>query len=364
MGEHDYVLIADDMEVNRAILSEIFCSSYSILEAADGKEALWQVRRHEEELSVVLLDIVMPEMSGYDVLVAMRDDGILVKVPVVVVTSEDSIQSEMKSFDLGASDLIMKPFEPHVVRRRVQNIIDLYQHKNNLEHLVETQAQRLQASNEAMIDALSSVIEYRNLESGQHIRRIRLFTRILAERISRAGYSKWGPADINMISSAASMHDIGKIAIPDSILTKPGRLTDEEFGVMKTHAEKGSEMILEISWMSDQEYIRYAYDICRHHHERWDGRGYPDGLKGEDIPLSALVAGVADVYDALTTVRVYKGAYTHKEAVRMICGGECGSFPQWLLDCLLNVEKNFARLAHEYADGRALPGKVRATTIG
>ena len=271
MGEHDYILIADDMEVNRAILSEIFCSSYNILEAADGKEALQQVRRHEEELRVVLLDIVMPEMSGYDVLVAMRDDGILDKVPVVVVTSEDSIQSEMKSFDLGASDLIMKPFEPHVVRRRVQNIIDLYQHKNNLEHLVETQAQRLQASNEAMIDALSS-------------------------------------------------------------------------------------------WMSDQEYIHYAYNICRHHHERWDGRGYPDGLKGEDIPLSALVAGVADVYDALTTVRVYKGAYTHKEAVRMICGGECGNFPQWLLDCLLDVEKSFARLAREYADGRALPGK--ATTIG
>lgn len=345
------ILVVDDVEVNRAILSELFRSNYEIEEADNGIDAIKIIRANTPPISVVLLDLLMPGKNGYEVLAKMKEEDLLTKIPVIVVTSEDSSESEVKAFDLGASDLIMKPFEPHVVKRRVYNIIDLYRHKNDLERLVETQAVKLQASNEAMIDALSSVIEYRNLESGQHIRRIRLFTKILLERVVQANpHCIWDPKTIQIISSAASMHDIGKIAIPDSILNKPGPLSKEEFEVMKTHSQKGSELIKSIVWIDDKEYLQYAYEICRSHHERWDGRGYPDGLTGEEIPLSALVVGVADVYDALTSPRVYKPAYTHEKATDMILHGECGAFPDWLLNCFLDVQTKFYELAKEYED--------------
>lgn len=357
MNEPGYILIADDLELNRAILSEIFRHDYGILEADNGYDTIELIRSNRSRLALVLLDLVMPRLDGYEVLKQMRAEGLLRQIPVVVVTSEDSAESEIHSFDLGASDIIMKPFEPHVVKRRANNVIELYRHKNNLEHLVEIQAQKLQTSNEAMIDALSSVIEYRNLESGQHIRRIRLLTKVLLERVVETPYCDWGPKTIGIISSAASMHDIGKIVIPDSILNKPGKLTPAEFEIMKSHTVKGSELINNIIWMNDREYLKYASDICHSHHERWDGRGYPDGLKGEEIPLAALVVGVADVYDALTSERVYKPAFSHDTAVKMILNGECGLFPDWLLNCFIKVQHSFDQLAREYADKRILPAK-------
>lgn len=362
MKESECILIADDVEMNRVLLSETFRGEYEIIEADNGVLAM-DIIRCRPNLSIVLLDLVMPGRTGYEVLEMMRSEGYLDHIPVIVVTSEDSSESEVRSFDLGASDLITKPFEPHVVKRRVNNLIDLYRHKNQLEHLVETQAQKLQASNEALIDALSSVIEYRNLESGQHIRRIRLFTKILLNRVVKTPNGpKWDARDVSIIASAASMHDIGKIAIPDSILNKPGRLTAEEFEVMKTHSAKGGEIIRNISWMNDREYLHYAYEICRHHHERWDGRGYPDGLKGDEIPACALVVSIADVYDALTSERIYKPPYPHSVAVSMIIGGECGLFPDWLLRCFQDVEEEFSILAAKYADQKTpLPVHVPAS---
>lgn len=353
MKKRNTVLIVDDMEVNRAILCGLFEGKYELLEAENGVRALELLRRRGGEIAVVLLDIVMPEKDGYEVLQEMQQTGMLKTTPVVVITSENSAESELLAFDYGASDIVTKPFEPHLVKRRVENIVELYRHKLHLEDLVEEQAARLRKSNEVLTDALSTVIEYRSLESGQHILRIRMFTKVLSEEIARR-YPEYqlNAAKIDVIARASAMHDIGKIAIPDSILNKPGRLTEAEFAVMKTHAVKGAEILAGLGQMEDREFLQYAYNICRYHHERWDGRGYPDGLKGENIPICAQAVGIADAYDALTTDRVYKAAYSHEKAAAMILNGECGTFSSALLECFKNVQEKFGALMREYADGR------------
>lgn len=352
MSKRDTLLIVDDMEVNRAILRSLFERQYNILEAENGEQALILLNQYQEHLAAMLLDLVMPVRDGYEVMEQMRRNSLLSKVPVIVITSDDTTESEMRAFDLGASDIIMKPFEPHVVKRRVQNIVDLYRHKLNLEELVEEQSASLKESNSIMIDALSSIIEYRSLESGQHIRRIRMFTRILLEDVARS-YQEYNLDErlIGVITNASSMHDIGKIAIPDSILSKPGPLTKEEFEIMKTHTLKGCEMLSNLERLNDKEYVNYAYNICRYHHERWDGKGYPDGLKGDSIPICAQVVAIADCYDALTTDRVYKKAIPPDQAFTMILNGECGTFSPRLLECFKNVKMDFARLSKAYADG-------------
>lgn len=355
MKVRERILIVDDMEINRAILREIFSDSYQIAEAQCGEDALAMLRR-DANFCVVLLDLLMPGMSGYELLEKMSAEGLLRSLPVVVVTADGNSEAELQSFDLGACDLIAKPFEPRIVRRRVTNVIDLYSHKNRLEQVVSTQAQKLQESNELMIDALSSMVEYRNWEAGQHIRRIRSFTRALLEAVIQTPYgAQWDQRSVHVISSASSMHDIGKIAIPDAILNKPGPLSPAEFEIMKTHCSKGGEMIRKIAWIDDREYLLYAYEICRYHHERWDGGGYPEGLRAQEIPPCALVVSVADVYDALTSNRVYKAAYSHEEATSMILHGECGLFPKWLMDCFETVQDAFAAAAKRYADAETYP---------
>lgn len=339
------------MEVNRAILQSIFEKEYNLLEAENGEQAMVLVEQYHYQIAAVLLDIVMPIKDGYQVLGEIGSKGYLSEFPVVIITAESSAESEVRAFDMGASDMIVKPFEPHVVKRRVQNNIELNLHRQNQDELIEEQASKLRESNSAMIDALSSIIEYRSVETGQHIRRIRMFTKVLLENVS-LNYSEFmlDERKINIIVSASSMHDIGKIAIPDSILNKPGRLTKEEFDIMKTHSVKGCEMISSLSRMTDKEYLQYAYNICRYHHERWDGKGYPDRLKGDSIPICAQVVGIADCYDALTTDRVYKKAIAPDRAMDMIQQGECGVFAPKLLECLKNVRTVFARFAREYSD--------------
>lgn len=352
MNQRDRIVIADDAEVNRAILSELFSSTYKVMEADNGDEALSMIYEYQDSIAAVLMDIVMPGRDGFQVLDELKKQKVLDKIPVIVITSENSSQSEVRAFDLGASDIIMKPFETFVVKRRVHNITELYRHRLHLEELVQEQARSLRESKDAMIDALSSVIEHRSLESGQHIRRIRLFTKILLKEVAVSCPEYWlDESKIEMISSAASMHDIGKIAIPDAVLNKPGRLTEEEYEIMKTHALKGCEILMSLGRISDKEYLKYAYDICRHHHERWDGKGYPDGLRGDSIPVCAQVVGIADAYDALTTERVYKEAYSHKKSVEMIMNGECGLFSPKLLQCFQRVLKEFETLAEVYSDG-------------
>ena len=339
------ILIVDDMELNREMLAEIL-EDYEIVEAADGARALELIRSQVDSLSVVLLDLVMPVFDGYKVLDALREDGRLENLPVVIITGEDSVISERKCFELGASDFIRKPFDEVLVKHRVEHVVQLYDYKKGLEKKIEAQtaqirnqykllqgsAEILKKNNRKIIEALGTIVEYRNLESGEHVKRVMGYTRILAERIM-ADYPEYQltPQLIDTICAASALHDIGKIAIPDSILMKPGSLTAEEFDYMKSHTIRGCEILknLEDAW--DEQYSRYSYEICRWHHERYDGGGYPDGLKGEKIPISAQLVSVADVYDALINERCYKEAYSKEKAFMMIVSGECGVFSPKLM---------------------------------
>lgn len=351
----DTILIVDDAEVNRAILHSLFEPEYSLMEAENGEQAIMLIRQYRDVLAAVLLDLVMPLKDGYEVMAEMAQAGLMASIPVIVITSDESMENEVRAFDLGAADIIIKPFEPHVVRRRVRNAVELNRHKLHLEEMVEEQAAKLRESRDVIMDALSSVIEHRSAETGQHVLRIRMFTKILLGEVLRCcpEYSL-NERTVGVISEAAALHDIGKIAIPDNILNKPGRLTAEEFEVMKTHTVKGCEILEGLDRMGDQQYLTYAYSICRYHHERWDGRGYPDGLAGDNIPICAQAAGIADCYDALTTDRVYKKAIPPQQAATMILNGECGAFSPQLLECFKNVGEEFAALARSYADGQPL----------
>lgn len=353
MSERDTLLIVDDMEINRAILNNIFEQDYNILEAENGSQALMLMEQYHSNLAAVLLDVTMPVKDGFQVLADMKRSRLLNELPVIIITAEDSPENEVRSFDLGASDIIVKPFETYVVTRRVQNAIELNQHRLHLEELVEKQALRIRESNDVIIDTLSSIIEHRSLESGRHILRIRMFTKILLENVQYY-HPEYDLSEqtISIIASASSMHDVGKIAIPDAILNKPGPLTKDEFEIMKTHSTKGCEILTGLERMGDKEYLTYAYNICRYHHERWDGKGYPDGLKGDNIPICAQVVGIADAYEALTTDRVYKRAYDPQRAFNMILNGDCGAFSPKLLECFKNVRDQFSQLTMEYADGR------------
>lgn len=364
MAIQETLLIADDQELNRAILQSLFEGEFNLLEAENGEQAMLLIRQYRESITAVLLDLVMPGMDGYEVLEEMRKAKLLYHVPVVVITADDSSGNKVKVFELGASDIIAKPFEPEVVRSRVKNVIELARYRRSLEELVEEQAVRAREANAAVIDMLSSVVESRSLESGQHIRRIRMFTRVLLQEVSE-NYREYGldSRKIERITSASSLHDIGKIAIPDSILNKPGKLTAEEFEVMKTHSTRGCELLSGLGRIQDREYLQYAYEICRYHHERWDGHGYPDGLKGNSIPLCAQVVAIADCYDALTTDRVYRKSIPPNQAFSMILNGECGAFSQLMLECFKNVREPFVSLTEQYADG--LPAELdRGTPDG
>lgn len=351
MQRRNTILLVDDVEMNRAILGGLFKDEYHILEAENGEQALLLLNEYHSSIAIMLLDIIMPVKDGYQVLEEIRGNGLLDEVPVIIITADNSVESELKAFDLGASDIIIKPFEAHVVRRRVHNTIELSLHKHNLESLVAEQARKLKETNEVLVDGLSSIIEYRSVETGQHIRRIRLLTKALLKEVNlNCPEYDLNDHKIDVIADASAMHDIGKIAIPDSVLNKPGRLTKDEFEIMKKHTVKGCEILESLDRMSDQEYLKYAYNICRYHHERWDGRGYPDGLIGDAIPICAQVTGIADAYDALASDRVYKKAISHEQAANMILNGECGMFSPKLLECFKSVLSQFAVLIQKYSD--------------
>ena len=343
------ILVVDDNEINRGILGEIFKDKYEILEAGDGKEAISMIEAHEDELAAILLDIVMPEMDGYAVLEAMqRKDNLNDSIPVLMITADTSTEAERTSYQKGAADVIHKPFDPVIVDKRVSRTVELFDSKNNLEIQVDDQTrvlkkqflylkkqeERLKNSNERVIDTIATRVEFRSMESSYHLKRIKGFVRILA-LTAMNNYPELGlnPHLIDVITQASAMHDIGKISVPDSVLLKPGRLTNEEFEVMKSHTTRGSEVIEMIKDVQDKEYYDVCLDICRHHHERYDGGGYPDGLKGEENSIAAQLTALADVYDALVCDRVYKSAYPVDKAYEMIKNGECGVFSPKILAC-------------------------------
>jgi putative two-component system response regulator len=340
------MLIVDDAKMNREILETILCEEYSIIQAEDGKQALELLEKHHTEIVAVLLDLMMPEMDGYAVLDVMRQRGWMDHIPVLVISGETEIKAETKCFDYGVSDFIHKPFDNTLVKKRIHNIVSLFQYQNELEEKVAEQTKKLQSTNESIIDILGTIVEFRHLESGEHIQRVKGFTEILGYEMMEK-YPEYGLTEqkIKTIVTASSLHDLGKIAIPDNILMKPDRLTDEEFKIMKSHTTRGSEVLEQYRDIWDEEYQKASYEICRYHHERYDGRGYPDGLVGEEIPISAQIVSIADVYDALVSERVYKSAYSTDKAYQMIMARECGVFSPKLLEAFRNVKDKFADLA-------------------
>ena len=333
------LLVVDDSEMNREILKEILGKEYQILEACDGEEALKMLEQYGTEISLVLLDIIMPKMDGFEVLAYMNRDKWIEDIPVIMISSEGSESYIRRAYELGASDYISRPFDAKVVYQRVINMIKLYAKQRRLIHLVTNQIYEKEKNNRMMTGILSQIVEFRNGESGLHVLHINILTQLLLEKLTRKSENydlSWSQQ--HMIATASALHDIGKIGIDEKILNKPGKLTKEEFEAMKQHTIIGARMLDSLEMYHDEEMMKYAYEICRWHHERYDGKGYPDGLKGEEIPISAQVVSLADVYDALVSDRVYKKAYSHEKAMEMILNGECGMFNPLLLECLVEIQ--------------------------
>ncbi len=334
------ILVVDDAEMNREILSEIFNEQYEVLEAADGEEACKIIDENAADLALIFLDLIMPKKNGLDVLAHMRHYDLTDYIPVIMITGEATVETDIQAYEYGAADIIYKPFSTRVVMRRAQNLIELYEKREQTEEELAKRTEELRRSqsalantNEFLLDALGSVVEFRSLESGEHIQRVKKFTKIILQYL-KSFYPQYDLTSekIEMISSAAALHDVGKIGIPDAILNAPRRLTPEEFKTMKEHTVIGCE-VLEKFRLHNDSFFRYCYEICRWHHEKVDGRGYPDGLKGNEIPIYCQVVSVADCFDALVSKRVYKDAVGLEEAFDMICRGECGAFSENMLDC-------------------------------
>ena len=333
------ILLVDDSAMNRMILKEILGGDYSILEAENGQECLEKMQAEAGNIALVLLDINMPVMDGFEVLKAMNANHTIEDIPVIMISSDDSDAAIRRSYELGASDYVNRPFDARIVYRRVTNTIKLYAKQRRLVQMVSDQIRARENNTDMLVGVLSHIVEFRNGESGAHVRHIRIITELLLHRLLEISsqYPITAEQQDN-IPLASALHDIGKIGIDEKILNKPGRLTPEEFEVVKTHSMLGAEMLHQLEDFNEQPLLQTAYEITRWHHERWDGRGYPDGLKGDEIPISAQLVALADVYDALTSERCYKKAFSHEKAVQMILNGECGAFNPLLLQCLTDVQ--------------------------
>lgn len=358
-------IVVDDVELNREILSDMLSEEYEIAEASNGADALSIIIEKEEQIAVLLLDLMMPVMDGMTLLQVLKEKNIIGKFPILIISSEEGDRIEANCLSVGATDFIKKPFNPTVVRHRVRNSVALFTYTQKLEKVVEGQTQvlrkqaaalkeqnlHLEQVNERTIELMANMVEARDTESGMHVKRVKGFTRILAKCVMDL-YPEYGLTEekVKSIAVASAMHDIGKIMVPDNILTKPGKLTPEEFEIMKKHSEYGVSVLEKNPGILDEQEYELGCQICRHHHEKWDGRGYPDGLAGDEIPIAAQVVAIADCYDALTTERVYKKAFTMQEAYDMIMGGQCGQFNPKILRCLTEVKPAFEMLRETITD--------------
>lgn len=360
------ILIADDSELNREILKVFFENEYEIVFATNGREVVEYLDKNRDTI-VLLLDIHMPEMNGFEVLENLKVKGITDSMPVIMITGESAVEVEERALENGVTDFIHKPFDGRVVTHRVKNAIELYGIRNRLAEKVweqtaeikeqnellqiknaqlEEKTRQLRETNEKIIDVLGTTVEFRHMDSYEHIKRVKAFTRALAQQVMK-DHPEFGldQAKVDLIVDASSLHDIGKISISDTILLKPGKLTKEEYEEMKTHTTKGGEILKRVKGIWDEDFGRCCYDICMYHHERYDGKGYPEGRVGEDIPLAAQIVSVVDVYDALVCKRVYKDAYPKDVAVNMILGGECGAFSPKMLESFMNCREEIERMA-------------------
>ena len=341
LQEKSQILLVDDSKLNRMILAEILGDGYHILEAENGQECLEKLRAEAGNIALVLLDINMPVMDGFEVLKAMNANHTIEDIPVIMISSEDSDAAIRRSYELGASDYVNRPFDARIVYRRVTNTIKLYAKQRRLVQMVSDQIRARENNTDMLVGVLSHIVEFRNGESGLHVRHIRMITELLLHRLLEISsrYSITAEQQ-DLIPLASALHDIGKIGIDEKILNKPGKLTPEEFEVIKTHSMLGAQILYDLDNFSEQPLLQTAYEIARWHHERWDGRGYPDGLKGDEIPISAQLVSLADVYDALTSERCYKKAFSHEKAMQMILNDECGAFNPLLLQCLTNIQSD------------------------
>ncbi len=344
LQEKSQILLVDDSKMNRMLLREILGDGYHILEAENGQECLETLQAEAGNIALVLLDINMPGMDGFEVLKAMNANHTIEDIPVIMISSEDSDAAIRRSYELGASDYVNRPFDARIVYRRVTNTIKLYAKQRRLVQMVSDQIRARENNTDMLVGVLSHIVEFRNGESGAHVRHIRIITELLLHRLLEISsrYSITAEQQ-DMIPLASALHDIGKIAIDEKILNKPGKLTPEEFRVIQTHSMLGAEMLRDLDGFAEQPLLQTAYEIARWHHERWDGRGYPDGLKRDEIPISAQLVSLADVYDALTSERCYKKAFSHKKAVQMILDGECGAFNPLLLQCLTDIQADLKK---------------------
>ena len=349
------ILIVDDAEINREILAEIFEEQFEILQAGDGEEAIDVIDKRSDDISLILLDLMMPKKNGLEVLAHMRHRDMLEHIPVIMITGEATAESDLKAYEYGAADIIYKPFVPKVVIRRAMNLMELYEKREDIEHKLSERTEELKKSeeriantNKFLLEALGSVVEFRSLESGEHVKRVRDFTRIMLGYVrSRFPQYHLTKEQIKLMSDAAVLHDIGKIAIPDNILNAPRRLTKEEFDVMKTHTTQGCEILEKFKFEEDSEFYKYCYEICRWHHEKTDGKGYPDGLKGDEIPIYCQAVAIADCFDALVSKRVYKSQVSCQESYDMIINGECGQFSDTILTCFALAKDEMFKVVKE-----------------
>lgn len=358
--EKELMLIIDDDEINRAVLANIFSQEYEILEAEDGLAGMTAIQAHSYELSAVLLDVVMPGLNGIEVLKRLRQMEFLKKVPVFLITSDTANSTMLEAYELGVMDVILKPVIPYMVRRRVDSVVELFRARRILGAEVKRQrdqileqTQRLADMSMGMVEALSTAIEFRSDESGEHVRRIHDITcYLLRSTPLGAGLTE---EQIRLIGMGAVTHDVGKISIPDAVLNKKGRLTKEEFDLMKTHTVNGAKLLSAIPQMREHSSYEYAYDIVLHHHERWDGKGYPHGLVGNETPIWTQIVSMADVYDALVSKRCYKDAYSAPKAMQMILDGQCGAFNPRLLEYFQQAEPVLRKL-YQKAEGEEKNG--------
>ncbi len=322
------ILIVDDEELQRELLRQIFENEYDIIMAKDGKEAINQLNRHYDDIVIILLDLVMPVLNGYQVLQVLKSSNVFKDIPIAMITANNDPSLKVACYTMGALSVIQKPFVAQIVRKQIDNIIEMYATSRQLKLSLNEQLTKLNVFYDNLTEAISTLVEFRDTESGAHIKRVKGMTRIIAtEYMAMFPESGLTQDEIDCIVHASAIHDIGKITIPDSILLKPGKLTESERQVMMSHTTKGCDILKLLTNVQDSHHLKVSYEICRHHHERYDGKGYPDGLKGDEIPLSAQLVSIVDVYDSLVSKRVYKQPYSKRNSYNMIMNGECGVFP-------------------------------------
>ncbi len=355
MNRKDTILTACVTQENRHYLRYVLSERFHLLESANLHQMLMLLEQNAEAVAAVVMGTSVIEEEGWEAFRARSVQEKLKLVPVVILNEKNDPGLVNVMFERGAADVIDLHYDAFATLRRIETVTQLRMHRDHLESLVAEHERSLRQSNDTMVDVLSSIIEYRSAESGHHVLRIRKFARILLEEVMRrCPEYQLTERSIDIISSASALHDVGKIAIPDAILTKPGPLTAAEWEIMKTHSITGCRILETLGGMADQEYLKYAKNICRYHHERWDGGGYPEGLVGDQIPICAQVVGLADAYEALTAERAYKEKCSFDQAINMILKGECGAFSPKLLACLKNVTESYEQLTNTYSDDRPL----------